>query len=448
MSSSTSLLRGLMRIAGPAILHSLLHTLVFLVDRAMLGRFSEAALASLQITSTLIWIVESTLMTLAIGAVAVAGRAVGARDRSTAVAATRSILLVSTVAGVVGGGGLWLAMEPIHDLFPEASGETVAASQAYLSIILPCLPILLVTLSAGQVLAAAGDTRTPLLAGVLGNVLNVALNAVLIFGLFGAPRMGVRGAAIGSVAALSLQLLLLLAWLGRRGGLVGWRAPLGVRVPELYPVIRRVLAVSGPAMLERVVQHSGTAGYVLMIGYLGSEAMAANQALLGIEAVGFLSADGFAIAAAALVAQRLGADDQGAASRAGWYAAAMAGALLMLVGFAFFVAPATWVGAFTADAELVELAVPCLLVAGVAQPFMGVAIVLGQALRGAGATRAPLGAALVGGVIVRLGVTYFASFQLDLGLLGAWLGSTADWVFRVLWLSPVFAWGRWQFTRV
>ena len=440
---TSSTLRAVSRLATPAIAQSLLHTLVFLIDRAMLGRYSADALASMQISNPVVWSIYSVLAAFGVGTVALVGRAVGARDRPLATAAARASVLFAAAAGFVASLLGWLVLPLILALFPEAGAGVQTAARGYLSVLLPGMPFVLLSIIGGAILQASGDTRTPFLVAALGNVINVAVNAVLIFGAFGAPRLGATGAAIGSVAAMAVSAVLLLVVLSRSRGEVSLRGAGGERA-----AMARMWRVSVASFGERIVQQSGFMGFVAMIGLLGSTAMAANQALISIESICFLSADGFGIAGAAIVAQRLGAgraDDAALGVRVATWLAVL---LLSACGLVFLIVPELLLGAFTPDAHIVALGVPCLWVAAAAQPFMAVAVVLGESLRGAGATRVAFATTLVGGLAVRLLATWFFAFELSLGLVGVWLGSTADWVVRCAMLVPIFARGRWRSAQV
>ena len=443
LSPRDSTLRAVTRLAAPAIAQSLLHTLVFLIDRAMLGRYSADALASMQISNPVVWSIYSVLAAFGVGTVALVGRAVGARDRALATAAARASVLFAVVAGIAAALLGLLALPAILALFPEAGPGVRSAAHGYLSVLLPGMPFVLLAIIGGSILQASGDTRTPFLVAALGNVINVAVNAVLIFGWFGAPALGATGAAIGSVAAMAVSTVLLLWVLVRGRPDVSLRGPGGERA-----AMHRMWRISVAAFGERVVQQSGFMGFVAMIGLLGASAMAANQALISIESICFLSADGFGIAGAAIVAQRLGAgrpDDAALGARVATWLAVL---LLSACGLVFLVVPELLLGAFTPDARIVALGVPCLWVAAAAQPFMAIAVVLGESLRGAGATRAAFVTTLIGGLAVRLVATWVFAFELSLGLVGVWLGSTADWVVRCLLLVPIFARGRWRSAQV
>jgi multidrug resistance protein, MATE family len=439
------LAREVWRLAWPAITHMLLVTLMFLVGRVMVGRYSPTALASLQVSGTLVWSTYSVFTAFSTGTLAVVARSIGAGDRAAAAQAARSSLLFAALLGV-------LVMVPIRlangsllrVLFPQASPAVLADASAYLHIVLPCLPLAFIEAIAAATLQGAGNTRAPLYVATVGNVVNGVLSYLLIFGRFGFPELGVRGAAVGHAATMSLEGLLLLAVL------VSKQSPLPLRGRSAgdLSALRRVLRVAWPAFGEKAIYQTGFLGFIAIIGLLGTEAMAANQALLAVEAVGFLSADGFGIAAAAVIAQKLGAQRPGEATRAGWLAAGMSVALATLIGLSFVVAPRLLMKAFSTDPAIISLGSRTLYVAAVAQPFMAYAMVKSMALRGAGATRTVLLSTCIGTIVVRLAATYLFAITLGLGLVGVWLGSTLDWVVRSALLGSAYARGSWRAARV
>ncbi len=149
-----------------------------------------------------------------------------------------------------------------------------------------------------------------------------------------------------------------------------------------------------------------------------------------------------------MIAQKLGAQRPGEATRAGWLAAGMSVALATLIGLGFVVAPRLLMTAFSTDPAIIALGSKTLYVAAVAQPFMAYATVKSMALRGAGATRTVLLSTCVGTIVVRLAATYLFAITLGLGLVGVWLGSTLDWVVRSALLGAAYARGRWRAARV
>ena len=424
------------RLAGPAIAQQLLHTLVFLADRAMLGRYGDDALASMQLSGPIVWAVYSVLGSFTVGSVALIGRRIGAGDPRSASAALRASLAFALALGaavaVVGAPSTDL----IVGVFGGGPGVRNAAS-AYLAISFAAMPLILISYTSAVCLQAAGDTRTPFLIAALGNVVNVALNAILIFGGFGIPALGAAGAAGASAAAMIWQCIALLWVLGRHRRL-SWRGRGGER-----DAWRAMVRVSTASLAERVLQHVGFLSFVGMIAALGATAMAANQALISVESVVFLSGDGFGIAAAAIVAQRLGAEKREEA-RAGLRAALkLTLVALSVASLVFVLAPRPLLQLFSPDPEIIALGVPCMWVAALAAPFMGAGIVMSAALRGAGDTRTALGVMVLSGLGVRLGATYLFAFHWEMGLLGVWLGSTTDWIVRTILLGARVARDGW-----
>lgn len=424
-------LKSVGRLAGPAIAQQLLHTLVFLVDRALLGHHDAASLASMQISGPVVWSATTILGAFTVGVVAVVGRRIGASDGPGASAALRASLLFALVVGGLAFGLGLLSRAPLLGLFPEAGPAVWAEADGYLTVAFATMPALLLSLTLAMAVQAAGDTRTPFLVAAVGNLLNVAVSYALIYGAWGAEPMGARGAAIGSAVAFGWQALALGAFTASKRAPVSWR-----RAGALFDreALRRVLRIAGPSLAERILQQIGFMAYVTMIGALGATAMGANQALIGIEAIVFLSADGLGIATAAVVAQRLGASEPSDARAALHGGLRLSTVFLGAIGVLFLVLPEPLLRPFTDDPELIALALPCLAVAGIAAPIMGAAVVASAALRGAGDTHAVLWVTFLGGLVVRLGATYLAAFVWDLGLVGVWIGSTLDWVVRAVLL--------------
>ena len=431
--------RELLGLAAPVIAQSFLQTLVVLVDRIMLGHYSTDALAAMQINGALLWSITSIMSAFSVGAVALVGRGVGGSDRAFAAATTRASLILALGIGILISVLGLLFLDAILSLFPIDGAGVLAAARAYLTIVLLAMPMRILTLAAASMLQAAGNTSTPFLVALVANGVNIGVNYCLIFGNLGAPALGIRGAAIGSVTAMTINAVVLLAILSRPQGILTLWGRGGER-----DALKRLLRVSAPALGERLVQHVGFLGFVFLISSLGSIAMAANQALDSIESICYLSANGLGVAAAAIVSQSLGANRPQQAFAGAKIATLFGVGLLGFFACWFLLIPAQLLSVFTQNPDIIRTGVPCLYVAAAAQPFMAASIVLGNALRGAGDTQTAFYVALAGWLIVRLSATYFFAFVLDLGLVGVWMGSTCDWAIRCLVLVLVFLRGEWR----
>ncbi len=434
-----SIIRQVMALAVPAIGQSFLETLVFLVDRVMIGRYDGDSLASMQISGTLIWALVSFLSAFGVGGAALVGRAIGGGDRTLVGATVRGSLLFALLAGTIVAWLSLFSLEDILELFAPAGAGVQGASHDYLEILLPAIPLMVLGSVAAALWRAAGNTRTPFLIALAANSVNAVINYCLIFGNYGLPALGVKGAAIGSVVALSINAIVLLVMLGSRKRVLTWRGFGGEKM-----AIARVLKISWPSFGEQLVQHTGELAYLGMIGALGGIAMAANQALISIELICFMSAEGFGIAAATIVSQNLGRSRPDWANLGLRVATFLAIAWLGIFSFLFLLIPDQLMSSFSPDIRIVTVGIPCLYIAAIAQPFMAISLVLGQAFRIAGDTRTVFYITLIGWLIVRLGTTYIFTFVFNLGLMGIWLGSTCDWMIRAAVLVIIFFWGRWS----
>jgi Na+-driven multidrug efflux pump len=124
--------RAVLYLALPAIAHSFLQTLIFLVDRALLGHYSTTALASLRLTGPLIWCITGVLSCFTIGSVALVGRAVGAEAQPLATAAAKASLLLALGIGTVTSLISLLGLDGIFSLFPGVTPAVTLAAKGYL----------------------------------------------------------------------------------------------------------------------------------------------------------------------------------------------------------------------------------------------------------------------------------------------------------------------------
>lgn len=441
-------------LAWPAIMVSLLQTMVYLADSIMLGQFDRDGLASMQVQGPVLWSVFSVFTGLTVGTVALVSRRTGAGDQARARAVARVSMRLSLGLGLA-VGVLGVAMSGIvaHAMSPDEAVASLATG--YMRVAFVSFPGVFVAVTAAMILNGSGDTRTPFRVGILTNVINVAVNYVCIFGArlgpLELPSLGVTGAAVGTAAAYVTEGVLL-SWLLRRAehpaSIRGWFLGWGRERAVGWELCR----LGAPALLERVVIHAGFLAFARVVNSLGPLTMAANQALLGLEAVCFMGAEGFGVAAATVVGQLLGHGRPERAARAAWTSVGLGVAVLGACGLTIWIsAPWTlWIFAEEGRSarELVDAALRAVPLLALAQPFMATSVILGHALRGAGDMRSPLIAALVGGLCLRVCGAWVLGIWLQLGVVGIWLATTVDWSVRTTILIAVFVAGRWRAVQI
>jgi putative MATE family efflux protein len=436
------LFREVWNLVVPVILQGLVITVVFFTDRLLIGRYSDVALASMQISGPLLWSLFSVFSAFTAGTMAIIGRAVGAQEPERARQALSSILLFSIVVGLV----VMVTCLQLRPWFAEhlAGGPDAALVQAeaiaYMGVVFWALPQNLILVTGVTALQADGDTRSPMWFSIVQGVLNLVLSWALLWGHGPFPELGIVGAGIGTLASFTVGAILVLGTLWWRSGNVSLR-PLA---RPSFNALRPILRITGPAFGEKVLFHTAFVVFAAFVGHLGQAAMTANQALIAIESLGFIVAHGFSVASASLVAQKMGAQRIDEAEQVGWISAGLGTLVLGSIGALFWFFPAPLIEAFTDDPAIIEMGIPCLRLAAIVQPLMAICEAMAGGLRGAGDTRSPMIAALIGPGIIRLSVCWFLAFKLEMGLIGIWYGTSLDWVIRVVFLVAVYKRGRWK----
>lgn len=437
------LTRELLALAWPAAIQGLVTTVILFTDRLLLGRYSTEAISSMGISGPLLWSVFSVFTAYSAGVIAVIGRAVGAGQIARVRATLPRVLILGLVLGLAVGVVGFFTRDLLADLLAGGVDTTEGVREAasvYLGIVFCVAPLAFVATTGSTALQAGGDTRTPMWIAAIAGAINLIVSSVLIYGLFGLPELGVEGAAIGTSAAITIQAVLLLVILATGRGPVALRR----HIDKAQAALDTVLRVAAPAFGERIIYHAAYMVFTGFIGHLGDVSLAANQALMAIESISFIAADSVGIAAGALVAIKLGAGRPEEAERVGWLAARWGAIVLSGAGLVFLIIPELCVGIFTDDPAVIEEGARCLRIAAIAQPLMAITDALAGSLRGAGDTKTPMIAALIGPIGVRLTLCWLLAYPMGLGLMGIWIGSTLDWVVRAAWLGAAFKRGRWK----
>jgi putative MATE family efflux protein len=388
-----------------------------------------------------------------VGTLAVVARDKGGGKEGEIARHVSTSILLSLVMGIL-LGALGNLFAPQLVGFFDVEPVVATASVSYLRILLCALPLTFVGMTLMAAFTGAGDTFTPMVASGAAHALNIAGNYALIFGRFGFPELGIRGAAIASAGAFGVFALLLLALMFRKNS----RLPLRARdlVTASRASLKRILSVSVPAALERFIFHAGFIGYARVVTALGTMAMAAQEALIAIQSIVFLPGEGFGIAAGSIMGRHLGAGRPQDALRGAKVATWMAVIPLMTAGVFFILFPGPLIGLFTDDPSIVAIGVPALIIGAFEGFFLGAFQVISGGMRGAGDTRTPMIVTTVGIWLVRiplctlLGLPPEKTFGLglDLGLMGVWIGTLTDWVVRWALITLAFNRGRWRRMKV
>jgi putative MATE family efflux protein len=315
----------------------------------------------------------------------------------------------------------------------------------YLGILLYGVFTMNVLIIATSALQGAGNAVLPMSVMILSNLVNAALDPVLIFGLLGFPKMGVRGAALATVVAQAVSAAVLLAAMGR--GVGGLRLHRGTWRPDpglQWRILRVGVPSSGQMLLRSLM------GMVLMriVASCGTAAVAAYGIVLRFHMILLFPAFTMGNAAATLVGQHLGAGNPRRAAGAAWTATGIEVALMCFLSlFAWCFAPGL-IAAFAPDPHVVGTGAACLRIQSPFFVASAFAIVLGRCMQGAGDTVPPMVFTLLALWGLQVPLATWLAHVWKPPTDGIWWASALAQLAHGLMVTLWFATGRWKHKRV
>jgi MATE family multidrug resistance protein len=304
-----------------------------------------------------------------------------------------------------------------------------------LQIIAATSVALLLSFVCGAVLRGAGDSRTPLAAALIANIVNLAVAYTLILGHFGFPRLEVAGSAIGAATGRSIgaAFMLIVMVFGTKAislrGKWGWR-------PKVK-VARELLTLGVPAALEQVLSSGGFMTLLAVVALIGTPALAAQQIAFTALSTAFLPGIAFSIAVTALVGQSIGGGVPADARTAWRISLRWAVGWLAVGGAVVFVFAGSLMEIFSDDREVIAAGESALHALGLQLPFWAIWFVSSGGLRGSGDTRTPMviGASTIwfGVFLAWVGVRWF-----DGGLGWVWTAFAVAVVPPCIWVGWIF----------
>jgi MATE family multidrug resistance protein len=407
----------MLRLAIPVVIVQVGMMAMGVVDTVMVGHISAQALAAVALGNLYFF----TLAVFALGTLMVldpvVAQAVGAGDRPAVARAVQRGVIIAAVL-TVPAVALLTSAGPVFSLARQPA-EVIPLAAAYAIRTAPgTLPFLLFVVFR-QTLQAMGRTA-PIVAAIIGaNLVNGVLNWVLIFGHLGFPAMGVVGSAWATT--ISRILLVLWLWAASRRELDPLLLPVRPEIWQLQPLVR-MFRLGLPIGAQHVLEFGAFALVALMMGWMGTRAMAGHQVAINLAALTFMVPLGVGDAASVLVGQAVGRGDPEGTRGAARAAFACGVVFMTMTGAVFLSLPEPLARLYSRDLGVIGVAATLIPIAGVFQIFDGIQVVASGVLRGLGDTRAPMVANLLGYWLVGIPVSIYLGFVARLGPAGLWWG--------------------------
>ncbi|MDP2673779.1 MAG: MATE family efflux transporter [Dehalococcoidia bacterium] len=443
-----NLFRSVLRLAWPVVIQQVSFSMVQLVDTALVGHLGENALAGVRLAGQIFWFSQAGMVAVAVGSTAVIARNVGAGQPQLASRTLQNAFLIALAWGLVMGILMWFFG---HWGLGMLGAEEGAKHQGtvYLKAAAVGMPLWSLVYAGSASLQGAGDTRAPMVIGVVVNIVNIIVAYLLINGAGPFPRLEVLGSGAGFTSAAIIGAALVLLVLASGTRIIHWRP---WEAFQFDPVeARRVLNVGLPAGAEQIQFNIAFMIYTRIIASLGTAALAAHGVTLAIQSLTFNIGFALSVATTALVGQSLGAGRPDLAERATYVTMRYSLVFMMGLGVIMMVfggnITGLFVGGENAD-EVIHIGRQLLFIFAFAMPGLAVSLSLGGGLRGAGDTRAVLVISAAATWIVRLVPAYLLAITAGLGVPGAWAAAIADINMRALLIFIRFRRGRWKRMKV
>lgn len=428
------------RLAGPLIGGQLAVMGMAFIDTVMAGSLSPRALAAVAVGASTWSAVNLFLIGVLMALPPFVSQLDGAGRRAETAALARQGLWVSqgvALVAVLAARNMLpvleaLAVEP--EIRPAVTGYLDALSWG-----MPAWGAYLVLRFLSEGL---GDTRPTLYFGIVGLAVNAAGNYLLMYGHLGLPALGVVGCGYATALVWWAQLAGMALWVARHRRFRDLR--LFTRLePPCAETIRELLRVGGPIGVALFIEGSLFALVALVIGSLGTEAVAGHQVAINFVAITFMVPLGLAMAVTVRVGRARGRGDPSAVRRAAAVGLGLA-MLVQSVNAAILLSvPERVASIYTGDPRVIAIAVGLLELAALFQLSDGLQVAAAAALRGLADTRAPMLVTFVAYWLVGLPLGYALAIHAGLGARGMWIGLIAGLTLAGLLLAARL----WRVTR-
>lgn len=447
--NKTELRMNIFHIVWPVFIEVLLGSLFGMVDMMMVGRISEhaaQAVSAVGMTNQPVFLGLSFVQALNVGGTAIIARYYGAKKYKNISLVLKHVMLLAMLGFVIPISVVMIILAPYILAFLGADASVIEVGTAYFRVIMLGFIFQSFSFTMTAALRGIGETKIPMRNNLIANSLNVLGNAVLIYGLFGFPVLGVTGAAISTafsnVIAMSLNLRYVLS---KKSVLyLDFKEKFQFRFEMMKDLIR----IGLPTALEQLALRVGIISFLNIVSGLGTNVYAAHQISLNILNLTYSPAQAFGITASTLMGQSLGAKNEQLARMYTRMCQRIGFVIAIGMSLFIFFGSQTLAEFYSTEPEIIQNTMIALTIVAFVQPFQSHQLITSGALRGAGDTVWPLIAIFVGSILIRVSLGYIFVNIIGLGLAGAWYAVFIDQFIRWLIILFRFKSGKWKNIRI
>lgn len=424
-----TVLKVLITLAIPTILEEVLSTLIQYVDTAMVGQLGEKATASVSTTTTINWLIFALPAAISVSVLAIASKAMGARDDERLRRVSGQAILLSLVSG----GILEIAamiLSPYIPIWMGAAEDIQGMASLYFTILSTTLIFRTSSRIFAAMMRATKDTKTPMLISASENILNAILNWVFIYGL----SLGVVGAAIASAISYGV------------GGIAMFiafrRNPyLKCSIKNIYPdkeILSECRRIGLPALGTTFASCMGYVVFASMVSGMGTTVFAAHSIAVAAEEIVYIPGYGLRVATSALVGNAIGEGDHKKLKLTEELSIALTMIIMLINGTLLYIYAYPLMNIFTSSKAVAVLGADMLKLVAFSEPFFGLMICIEGIFYGMGKTKSIFIIETFSMWCVRILSTFVVVKILGLPLYAVWICMIMDNIFKSVMLLLAF----------
>lgn len=419
------------KLATPVILGMLGHQVVALVDNIMVGQLGSAELAAVSLGNSFIFVAMSLGIGFSTAITPLVAEADGEGDREKGKSSFKHGLFLCMVLGVALFGIVMLG-RPLMYVMSQPP-EVVDLAMPYLTLVAASLIPMIIFQGFKQFSDGMSMTRFPMYATIVANLVNILLNYMFIFGKFGAPALGVVGAAIGTLASRVVMVFYLWYLLSRKDKSRYYVT--GIKIFTLSKeMLKKLLNLGFPSAMQMLFEVGIFTSAVWLSGILGKNPQAANQIALNLSSMTFMVSMGFSVTAMIRVGNQKGLKRFRELRRVAISLFLLTSilSLIFAVGFILFKGELPKIfldydnlSQFADNHEVVTLASQLLIIAAIFQFTDALQVVALGALRGMQDVKIPMFLTLIAYWVIGFPISYYLSMHTAWESMGIWIGLLA-----------------------
>ena len=420
-----------LKLATPVILGMLGHTFVGFVDNVMVGQLGTAELAAVSLGNSFMFIAMSIGIGFSTAITPLVAEADAADNFLDGKSSFKHGLFLCTILGVLLSLSVFFAKPLLY--FMKQPDEVVALALPYLNVVALSLLPLIVFQAFKQFSDGLSMTRYPMYATLLANIINVALNYVLIFGMFGFPELGIVGAAYGTLISRGIMVVYLWWLLHHTEKSKAFVTHIKLFVLDTK-MLKKLMQLGAPSAMQMFFEVAIFTAAIWLSGLLGKNPQAANQIALNLASMTFMVAMGLSVASMIRVGNQKGLGQYFELRRIAFSIFLLAVILGVCFAMFFFLCheqlPKLYVDYedthnLADNTEVIRIAAKLMLTAAIFQISDSIQVVVLGALRGLQDVKIPTIITFVSYWVIGFPISYYFGKETQYGSFGIWLGLLA-----------------------